>query len=274
MKNSSTHVKETDMSHIESGHALILGASGGIGNASAEAIARSGEVSVMTITYGRSKEKAEQLSKVLCAIGIKKVHLAQLSAPFSDADVPAFEALLDEAVAANGSEISIMVNTIGISPNVDLDEQTIEGKDGWRNVFAMNLETAFLATRSLTNRMKAKGVRGSIVHIASTNGVNSYADYSMHYDLSKTALAKMVQNWCETLARGYGIRINAVNPGWVKTSAEMAPPNPEEVAKETAKIFLGRFAEASEIGEVVAFLAGSKASYITGQAIMVDGGYR
>ena len=262
------------MKHISKGHALILGASGGIGAASAEAIARSGEISAMTITYGRSKDKAEQLAHVLRALGIEKVHLAQLSAPLGDADVAMFESLLEEAVKANEAEISIMVNTIGISPNVDLDKQTIDDKDGWRNVFAMNLETAFLATRSVTNRMKAKIIRGSIVHIASTNGVNSYADYSMHYDLSKTALAKMVQNWSETLARGSGIRINAVNPGWVNTSKDMAPPDEEEVAKETAKIFLGRFAEASEIGEVVAFLASEKASYITGQAIMVDGGYR
>ena len=166
------------------------------------------------------------------------------------------------------------VNTIGKSSNVPLEEQTIEGDGGWRYVFAMNLETAFIVHRPTVARMAAKGVRGSIVHIASSNGINSYADYSLPYDNAKRSLIGMVLSVSEDAARKHGIRVNTVNPGWVNTSKEMAPPNPEELEKETAKIWLGRFAESEEIGEAVAFLAGSKASYITGQAILVDGGYR
>ena len=80
-----------------------------------------------------------------------------------------------------------------------------------------------------------------------------------------------------TLAEPYakdGIRVNAVAPGWVHTTDDMLPPDQAEIDNETAKIWLKRFAEPQEIASVVTFLLGSSSSYIIGQNILVDGGYR
>jgi 3-oxoacyl-[acyl-carrier protein] reductase len=79
-----------------------------------------------------------------------------------------------------------------------------------------------------------------------------------------------------TLAEPYakaGIRINSVAPGWVNTSMNRTLP-PEEKEKEIAKIWLGRFAEPEEIATVVVFALSPASSFIVGQNILVDGGYR
>ena len=94
----------------------------------------------------------------LKALGVKA-----LAASVDQSDEVAFKKLLADAANANGREISVMVNSIGISPNVPIEEQTLDGKDGWRNVFDVNVFGCFLSTRAVAERMKAKGVRGSIV---------------------------------------------------------------------------------------------------------------
>ena len=255
-------------------HALILGASSCIGRAAALALLEAGVADHFTLTYGSNEEATTALALELLENKQVSVIRKNLTLPLWDHHVPAFEYMLGVAADAMNLEISVAINAIGCSTNIPLEEQTLDGKNGWRSTFELHLLSPFLMTRSLVRRMAQKGVRGSIVHIGSSNGDNSYADYSLPYDLAKGALADMVRNLSETLARGHGIRINGVAPGWVTTSEAMAPPSEEERLRETAKIFLGRFATPKEIGDVVAFLSSEKASYIVGQTLRVDGGYR
>lgn len=264
--------KEDYLNRID-GHALILGGSGGIGVEVVRALAAHGP-SAITIAYGRNQAAADALAKdVTDAIGIP-AYVAQLSAPKKDAQVADYEAFLDRVVAAAGQEISVMVNTIGISPNRRHEDQTIEGKDGWEDVFATNVHSVFLTTRASAMRMAAKGVRGSITIITSTNGINSQAEYSVHYDASKAALAHMVRTLAEPYARKYGIRLNGIAPGWIDTGMNDTLP-PGEYEKELAKIWLGSAPiPPAEVGKLVAFVAGTGGAYITGQNIIIDGGYR
>lgn len=264
--------KEDYLNRID-GHALILGGSGGIGVEVVRAIAAHGP-SVITITYGRNQAAADALAKeVTDATGIP-AYVAQLSAPKKDAHVADYEAFLDRVVEVAGEEITTMVNTIGKSPNLTHAEQKIEGVDGWEDVFSTNVHSAFLTTRSSAERMAKKGVRGSITVITSTNGINSQAEYSVHYDSSKAALAHMVRTLSEEYAREHGIRLNGIAPGWINTGMNDTLP-PGEYEKELAKIWLGSAPiPPAEVGKLVAFIAGSGGAYITGQNFIIDGGYR
>lgn len=263
MKNSSIHVTETDMKHISKEHILVLGGSGGIGSDIVRAFAQSG-AEVISFTYSRNKTAADELASELRAKNVK-VHYASLELT----DVAATEAFLEGAVRAFGREVSIAVNSVGISPNVPLMEQTAEQHE---QVFKVNTIGSFFAARTIAARMKASGVKGSIVLITSTNGINSQSQISAHYDGSKAAQSHQMRILAEFFAPD-GIRINGVAPGWVSTSLNNTLP-PKEREKESARIWSGRWATPAEIANVVLFIASQGGSYIIGQDIMVDGGYR
>lgn len=246
-----------------SGHAVVLGGSGGIGSEIVRALVANG-ASAVSFTYGKNKGAADELAKELRDQNVK-VHLSSLD----QSDVEAVARFLDDAVNSVGEEITVAVNSIGISPNTPIEEQTI---DEWRKVFEVNTIGCFFSTRTIAMRMKEKGVKGSIALITSTNGVNSQSQISAHYDASKAAQIHFMKILAEQYAPA-GIRINGIAPGWIDTHLNDTLP-PDERAKETAKIWSGRFASPKEIGKFTAFIAGDSSSYLYGQNIMIDGGYR
>ena len=262
--------RETSMFELN-GHAIVFGASGGIGREIALMLVEQG-VTKLTFTYGGNKAAADALASELTH---KRVAVHYASVNLSDDG--AVRTFLEEAVEALGEEINYMVNSVGISPNKNFEEQRLEsiggGDDkGWRDVFEVNVNGSFITTRAVAERMKLKRVKGSIVLITSTNGINSYSQISAHYDASKAAQAMMMRIAAEEYA-AHGIRINAVAPGWINTEMNKTLP-PEERAKETSRILSGRWAEPAEIAAPVVFLLSDAASYLYGQNIMVDGCYR
>lgn len=246
-----------------SGHALVLGGSGGIGSVLVDALAAADGVSAISFTYGRNKVEADTVAAKLVARGIKTYY-----ASLDLRDEAAVNSFLDDAVATIGEEVAYAVNAVGISLNVPLQEQTA---DLWRQAYDVNVVGSFISTRAIANRMQKRLVKGSIVLITSTNGENSQAPYSAFYDVSKAGQAHEMLILAEEYAPD--IRINGVAPGWVETKMNDSLP-PGEKEKETAKIWAKRFAEPAEIASVILFLLGAGASYIYGQNIMVDGGYR
>lgn len=250
------------ISRVE-GHALVLGGSGGIGSEIVRALVANGARAI-SLTYSRNKKAADDLAAELTPLGVK-----MYAAPVDQSDEVAFKKFLDDAVRMNGEEITVAVNSIGISPNTPLGEQTIEE---WRQVFEVNVFGCFASTRVIADRMKARAVKGSVVLITSTNGINSHSSISAHYDASKAAQGHMMKIIAEEYAP-VGIRINGVAPGWINTKMNDTLPE-DERAKEMKKIWNGRFAEPEEVAAVVAFVAGTGSSYIIGQNIMIDGGYR
>ena len=151
-------------------------------------------------------------------------------APLDQSDEASVAKMLGEAVDAIGAEIGVAVNTIGISPNVPIEEQALDGRDGWRNVFEVNVHGCFLSTRAIAERMKSRGVRGTVLLITSTNGINSQSQISTHYDSSKAAQGHMMKIFAEHYAPS-GIRINGLAPGWIETSLNDTLPD-DERAKE------------------------------------------
>ena len=248
------------------GHALVLGGSGGIGSEIVRALAASG-ASAVTFSYGRNRAAAEALSKELALDGVKS-HFE----PLIQTDEAACKRFLDDAETALAPMIGVAVNTIGISPNVPIEQQTLDGADGWRNVFEVNVFGCFISTRVIAERMKSRKVRGAIVLITSTNGINSQSQISTHYDSSKAAQGHMVKIFAEHYAPA-GIRINGLAPGWIETKMNDTLPD-DERAHEMSKIWAGRFADPHEIAAFCAVLCGTAGTYAIGQNFMVDGGYR
>lgn len=245
------------------GHALVLGGSGGIGSEIVRAMVANG-ANAVSFTYGRNKAAAEALKAEVEAEGVK-VFMAAVDL----SNEAAFGQFLNDAAAAVGAEISSAVDTVGISPNTPLEEQTM---DEWKQVFEANVYRCFFSTRVIANRMRDKGVKGSITLITSTNGINSQSSISVHYDASKSAQGHMMRIVAEHYAPA-GIRVNGIAPGWINTKMNDTLPK-DEYEKEAAKIWCGRFAEPAEVAAFTAFVAGSGGSYIYGQNLMIDGGYR
>jgi NAD(P)-dependent dehydrogenase (short-subunit alcohol dehydrogenase family) len=252
------------------GHALVLGGSGGIGREIVRALVANGARAV-TFTYGRNRKAAEELARELAGHAVK-TYFESLEVPMHDADVPRLAKFLADAVAAVGEEISVMVNTVGVSPNVPLAEQTIDHPEtGWRRVAEVNTIGAFFAARTVAERMRGTGVKGAIVLITSDNASVSWSPISAHYDASKAALEHNVRH----LAYHYRpeVRVLGIAPGWVDTPLNATLPA-DERKDVLSRIWLQRFGEPAEIAKVVAFFAGSGGSFATGTTVVVNGGFR
>lgn len=160
--------------------------------------------------------------------------------------------------------LDVIINNAGISIDNTLEDKS---SDEFRKVLDTNLVGVFNVIKYGSKKMK----KGSIINIASTNGIDTGYELSMDYDASKAGVISLTHNVAKCLAPN--IRVNCVAPGWINTNMnkDMYPAFKKE---EEGKILLKRFADASEVAEVVYFLASSKASYVNDSIIRVDGGIR
>jgi gluconate 5-dehydrogenase len=143
---------------------------------------------------------------------------------------------------------------------------------GWQKVIDVNLTGTFLSCRHAARHMIARG-SGVIINIASVGAFLSYtpeAGQVVPYTTSKAAIVHLTQDLAAQWA-GHGIRVNAIAPGSIRTG--MTETLQDSVREQLlSRILLHRFAEPSELAGVVAVLASSAGSFITGQTILVDGG--
>ena len=140
--------------------------------------------------------------------------------------------------------------------------------DAWRSVLAVNLDSAFYLSRAAIPVMR-QGGGGSIVFVSSINGERGKFGQS-NYAASKAGLHGLAKSLARELGH-FGIRVNVVAPGMIRTAMTISLPEEiQEAARQDTS--LGRIGEPEDVADVIAFLASDASRHITGQVIRIDGG--
>lgn len=244
---------------------VITGGSSGIGLTCAELIARCG--GNLFLSASRRPEKTEKALQIVRATN----SAARVRAfPCEVGDEASVKAFFNE-IGKTGTKVDYVIHSAGVSPNTEFLEQT---QSEWDAVLNTNSTGSFLIVKYASMLMKENdlinGLRGRILLITSTNGVNSQDPVSAHYDSSKAAANMLVRTAAESLAK-MEICVNALAPGWIDTELNATLPS-EVREKESAKIWMKRWAKPEEMATCAAHILAMP--YFMGQVLMVDGGYR
>ena len=245
---------------LENKVALITGASRGIGRATAIEAARQG-ANVAINTYKDDAVAAEVVSEIE-ALGRRAIVV--------DADVAqpdSATAFVNAAVEAFG-RVDVFVSNAGVCPFhafLDMPVETL------RRTMEVNLHGAYFMTQAAANQMVKQGEGGAIVAISSISALVG-GEMQTHYTPTKAGVHSLMQSCAVALGR-HGIRCNSVLPGTIATDInkdDLADPAKREYME--GRIPLGRLGRPEDIASVVAFLASDMASYMSGAALLVDGG--
>lgn len=235
--------------------ALVTGATRGIGAQVAKDLALSGARVLLTGT--------DAVRVTRCAAELPGHGHVGLAADFLGNESMA---LLLERIEAE-PRIDILINNAGINRINPVDEVTDED---WHAVERVNLEAPLRLTRVVSRLMKSNRY-GRIVNVASVFGVVGKGRRAI-YSMTKFGVRGLTVATAHDLA-SYGVLANAVSPGFVRTDLTDRILSPEQQTELVAQVPLGRFATPEEIAPVILFLASSLNSYLTGQNIIVDGGF-
>lgn len=175
------------------------------------------------------------------------------------------EAMISKVLSSFG-RIDALVNNAGVAYFKPLEEMDFEC---WRTIMATNLDGVFLCTMAAIPALKES--QGAVVNIASISAVRA-STLRVAYGTSKAAVVHLTKQLAVELG-DYGVRVNCVSPGPVKTKLAEAVHSPEIIKAYYDGIPLNRSATEQDIAEMIVFLCSEKASYITGQMIAVDGGF-
>jgi NAD(P)-dependent dehydrogenase (short-subunit alcohol dehydrogenase family) len=242
---------------------IVTGAASGIGRATCLRLARDGRAAgrpakIAAVDVGPSPgldSLIEELAK-LDAEGVA-VH-----ADMATADGPA--RAVGAAVGRFGG-LDGVVSNAGINRPGPLVQYSV---DDWDRVFAVNTRATWLLAKAAHPALKA--ARGALVAVGSMSGTNAHANLGA-YGPSKAAVIMLVQVLAQELGRD-GIRVNAVSPGMVRTGMTAKVYADERIAAERdALVPLGRVATPEDIADVIAFLLGPDARYVSGHDLVVDG---
>jgi NAD(P)-dependent dehydrogenase (short-subunit alcohol dehydrogenase family) len=235
--------------------ALVTGAGGGIGEATARRLAAEGAALVLNDVDG---ERVEAVAASLRQAGSRAVGVAGDVTRRRDA-----EALVARAAAEHG-RLDVLINNAGVNRDAMSHKMT---EEEWDVVLAVNLKGTFLCAQAALPGMRERGW-GRVVNTSSISALGNVGQ--ANYAASKAGVIGLTRTLALEYAR-HGVTVNCVAPGPVMTRMLAGVPEPLR-EKLVARVPAGRLAAPAEIAAVHAFLASDDAAYITGQVLFVDGG--
>lgn len=245
---------------LEGKVALITGASRGIGRATAIELARQGaDVGLNTF---RDPVEAEAVVREIEALGRRAFVLD------GDVALPETASAFVERATRELGGVDIFVSNAGICPFhafLDMPVETL------RRTMEVNLHGAYFMVQAAANQMAQQGRGGSIVAISSISALVG-GEMQTHYTPTKAGVHSLMQSCAVALGR-HGVRCNSVLPGTIATDInkdDLADPDKRRYME--GRIPLGRLGRPEDIASVVAFLASDAAGYMSGAALLVDGG--
>ena len=242
---------------LEGKVAIVTGASRGIGEAIARMFAANGAKVVC------ASRKLEGVTAVAESIGPAAIAVAAHTGREDDC-----VALVQAAVEKLG-KVDILVNNAATNPYfgpmLDVDV------GAWDKTFEVNTKGYFWMAREVARHLRARGAAGSIINMASVAGIVASPLQGV-YAMTKAAVISMTKTLAYELA-GNEIRVNAIAPGFVDTKFAAAVLKNDALLDEVLRMTpMKRYAQPDEIAGCALYLASDSASYLTGQAIVIDGG--
>lgn len=235
---------------------LVTGSSIGLGASIIRKYASMGYNTV--ITYNSHKDEAIELQKEIK----DKYNTESLVIKCDISKEEDIENLKNEIIN-KFNKLDVLVNNASIAIDTTFSDKT---KKNYMKILEVNLVGTFLVSKIMSTIMNDNS---SIINISSTNGIDTYYEYSLDYDSSKAGIINLSHNLANYLSPK--IRVNTICPGWINTPMNK-DMDTEFRKQEEDKILLKRFAEADEIANLVYFISSNDASYINDSVIRIDGG--
>ncbi|MGE8141658.1 SDR family NAD(P)-dependent oxidoreductase [Novosphingobium sp. NPDC080210] len=244
--------------------ALVTGGNGGIGLGMAEGLAAAG---AKVAIWGQNPAKNAEAEQVLTALGGEVL--------VQSVDVTSEQAVVEgvAAVIERFGRLDFCAANAGIGGGAPFHEQTTEG---WRRVMTVNLDAVFWtfreAARHMIDRAGAGDAGGSLLVTSSTSAIHG-APANEAYAASKTAVLGLIRGLAVEYAR-YGIRANAVLPGWITTDMTARLQGWDKFEEKViGRVPMRRWGERQDFAGIAVYLASDASRFHTGDSMVIDGGY-
>jgi NAD(P)-dependent dehydrogenase (short-subunit alcohol dehydrogenase family) len=248
-----------DRFRLDSRVALVTGGTRGIGLAIAKAL---GEVGARVVVSGRTLKKDAERELADACVTFEFLPAEML-------DDGAADKLVSDTVA-NAGRLDILVNSAGIAIHGDSGDYPDET---WRRIMAINLDAVFRCCRAALAPMRRQG-GGVILNVGSISGiVSNIPQNQVAYNSSKAAVHMMTKSLASEVA-AENIRVNAIAPGYIETDLSRGGiDNPEWFPVWRRMTPIGRVGRPEEVASGALFLCSDASSYVTGEVMVIDGGY-
>lgn len=253
-----------DRFRLDGKRLFITGGSRGLGREMALALA---EVGADVVLVGRDEDSLNATAADIRQLGRTAVTLV------GDVGCPdECEAICRRVLDEHGP-VDILINNVGGRRiNVPIEEQSLEQ---WRQILDLNLTSTFLCTKIIGGAMVARGTGGRVINVASISGMIANRGIGgRSYETSKAAVIQFTRAAAADWA-AHGVTVNAICPGGFMTAPNVrwASEHPEVITKFREQIPQGDFGQPSDLGPLAVYLASDASRYMTGAALVIDGGY-
>lgn len=252
------------MRRLEGKTAIVTGGAGGIGYGCARVLAKNGANVIIADCADNGEQAAEGIRSLGYQASARRVDVRDLDAVTK----------MTEEIMAEYGKIDILINNAGVNHRARFEKVDINIRDF---IFGVNIYGVWNMAKAVYPHMM-KANYGRIINTSSVTGVKVVDEGQTAYSVTKGAVMSFTKALAYEAAE-YGITVNAVLPGWVRTpmversAANSRPKDPEGAMRDMARFIpMKRLCRTEEIGDLVAFLASDEAAYITGIPVIIDGG--